>query len=487
MDVTAVTDSDKRKIELPRALREIVKILHEEGPMTYEELAQKLEKDETTVIRQVQKLLEMEIVVKVEKDNKTAVALAEGVEVDEEGNVYVPNPFEDPVEKLRELLEDAGVKGRKLRWIMRLVESNPQAFSDPNQLYDILVGAGIRRQLAQQIVKAFFGGNFMPPPGPATPGPAARAAGWGGGMYYYNTQYPPPWPPAPGPDRELLRLEMKLEKLVEELREAFRKGDEKPSFPVIRRVRVDETGKPVEVIEEPAWLAAREKSDDEIKLIVQLMERQARDREDMLKTIFTLQQETSKTIEKILSAMQQMQAQQQQQWQQVLMEMEKKRMEEQVKLREELYKRDIDWMKTLYEERIKDLQQTIEGIKNYYEEQMRKTLEELRREWEWRERLRELEERKTLRDVVVSEIKSFAEEGRQAFRELRQQLREAMEMQMKERLRAAGVPEVRGEDKRRILEALRRATGRKTEPKPQEPQEQEVEEVSIRVVGGEEG
>ena len=155
---------EKKKVELPKALREIVKLLNDKGPLTYEEIAEELNKDETTVIRQCQKLLEQEIIVKVEKSGKTAVALRDDVEVDEEGNVYLPSPFEDPMEKIKTLLEEAGVKGRKLRWIMRLVESNPEALVRPDVLFDILTGAGVRRQLAHQIVRAFFGTDIPMPP-----------------------------------------------------------------------------------------------------------------------------------------------------------------------------------------------------------------------------------------------------------------------------------------------------------------------------------
>ena len=488
-------DEEKRKIELPRALREIVKILHEEGPMTYEELAEKLEKDETTIIRQVQKLIDMEILVKVEKENKTAVALAEGVEVDDEGNVYVPSPFEDPLEKLKELLEEAGVKGKKLRWILRLVESTPTSLQNPTELYDILVGSGLRRQLAQQIVKAFFGTNvnIPQPPAPGMP-PAMRP---------YNS----PYQMNPGmqgfighwtPDRELLKLEMKLEKLVEALKE--KKSDDKPAFPVVRRVKVDEQGRPVEVIEEPAWMANR--NDESTKLLVQVMQQQAKDREEMFKTLFQIQQQTSQMIEKMLQAMQQMQQQMQEQLQKVLLESEKKRVEEQAKWKEELYKKEMEWMRQLYEEKLKEMQETIQGIQRYYEEQTKKVLEELKKEWEWRERLRELEERRGLRDVVVQELKALAEEGRETFKQMREQMREYMEATIKERMRTTGVPPVEDEEKRRIVEALRRATGRAKKPaRRQEAVEaleaeaeageqaeipEEDSNITMKIVGGEE-
>lgn len=469
---------EKRKIELPRALREIVRILADEGPKTYEELAEKLEKDETTVIRQAQKLVEMEIAVKVEKDGKAAVALAEGVEVDEEGNVYVPSPFEDPIEKLRNLLEEAGVKGRKLRWIMRLVESNPEALQQPQVLYETLVGSGIRRHLAEQIVKAYFGTNFVAPQPPMQPHPYPQYPGYG---YYQRMGYPyPPYPPSY--EKEILRLEMRLEKLLEELKE---KKEEKPAYPVIRRIKTDESGKPIEVIEEPVWAAPR--SDDSTKLIVQIMQQQQRDREEMLKTIFTLQQQTNQTIEKILSAMQQMQQQTQQRIHEILMEMEKKRLEEQAKLREEVYKRDMEWMKKFYEDRIQDLQQSIQGIKQYYEEQMKKVIEELKREWEWREKIRELEEKRGIRDIVVAEMREIAKEAREAVRQLREQMRDAMEIQLKERMKQTGVPQVAEEEKKRILEALRRATG-KPSPKPQGKEEKEAgKKVKMKIVEGGEG
>ena len=468
---------EKRKIELPKALREIVKILAEEGPKTYGELADKLEKDETTIIRQVQKLIDMEILTKIEKDGKAGVALAEGVEVDEEGNVYVPSPFEDPIEKLKQLLEEAGVKGRKLKWIMRLVETNPATLQNPQALYDTLTGAGIRRHLAEQIVKAYFGVNFVAPPPMQVPMPYQRY-----GYQQYGYGYPYGMPPSPQYDRELMRLEMRLEKLMEELRE---RKEEKPAYPVIRRIKTDESGKPIEVIEEPAWAA---RSDDSTtKLLLQMMQQQQKDREDLLKTIFQLQQETSKTIEKILSAMQQMQQQTQQQLQQLLMEMEKKRLEETSKMKEELYKRDIEWMKKFYEDKINELEQSIQGIKSYYEEQTKKIIEELKKEWEWRRKLEELEARRGIRDVVVEELREMAKEGREAFKQLREMAREYMESSIKKELRKE-VPEVTEEEKKRILEVLRRRTGKKpkAEEKPSKEKEEESKtEVKMKVVGGE--
>ena len=453
---------EKRKIELPRALREIVKILSEEGPKTYQELSERLGKDETTIIRQVQKLIDMEICVKVEKENKAGVALAEGIEVDEEGNVYVPSPFEEPTEKLKQLLEEAGVKGKKLRWITRLVETNPSTLQNPQQLYDTLIGAGIRRHLAEQIVKAFFGTDFVPLQPPAIPQ-----------VPYQRQYYPYQYYPIPGYDRDLMRLEMRLERLLEEIRE---KKEEKPSFPVIRRIKTDETGKPVEVVEEPAWF----RSDDSARLVVQVMQEQSKSREELLKTIYNLQQETGKTISRMLETIQQLQQQQQQQLQQLLLEMERKRVEEVLKTKEELYKRDAEWMERFYKDRIEDLRQTIESVKRYYEEQTKKILEDLKKEWEFKEKIRELEERKGIRDVVIGEIREVAKDLREATRDLRQQVREYMEQSIKRELRKE-VPTVTEEEKKKVLEALRRVTGVKVEEKAGEEKES-GEEIKLKVV-----
>jgi len=469
---------EKRKIELPKALREIVKILAEEGPKTYGELADKLEKDETTIIRQVQKLIDMEILTKIEKDGKAAVALAEGVEVDEEGNVYVPSPFEDPIEKLKTLLEEAGVKGRKLKWIMRLVETNPATLQNPQALYDTLTGAGIRRHLAEQIVKAYFGVNFVAPQPPMQM-PYQRYPY----QQYYGYGYSPYGPMPPGYDRELMRLEMRLEKLMEELRE---RKEDKPNYPVIRRIKTDESGKPIEVIEEPVW--ASRSDDSTTKLLIQIMQQQQKDREDLLKTIFQLQQETSKTIEKILSAMQQTQQQQQQQLQKLLMEMEKKRLEESSKMKEEMYKRDIEWMKRFYEDKIRDLEQSIQGIKSYYEEQTKKIIEELKKEWEWKEKIRELEEKRGLRDIVVEELRAAGKELRETAKDIRQHVREYVESRMKKELRKE-VPEVTEEEKKKILETLRKRAGKKPKEEKESKEEKKKEskpEVKMKIVGGEE-
>lgn len=473
---------EKRKIELPKALREIMRLISEEGPMTYEELAQKLNKDPTTIIRQAQKLLELELVTKVEKEGKTAIAVAEGVEVDEEGNAYIPSPFEDPIEKLKQLLEEAGVKGRKLRWIMRLVETNPEALQQPQVLYETLTGAGIRRHLAEQIVKAYFGTNFVAPQPPMMqpgmqPYPYYRPP-----MYQYQYYGYQPYPPVPPTvERDLVRLEMRLEKLMEEIRE---KKEEKP-YPVIRKMKVDETGKPVEVIEEPAFVAGS-RSDDMVKWMIQLMQQQQKDREDLLKTIYQIQQQQNQAIEKLVEAMKEERREFQQQMQQIMTELERKRIETEAKLREEMHKRELELMKQRYEDRIRDLEETVQGIKQYYENEFKKAIEDLKREWEWREKLREAEERKGLRDVVVSELRELAKEGRETFKLMRDQWREYMESRMKERMRE--VPEVTKEEKKRLLERLRRATGRAAREEREEKEEkEEEEEIEYKIVGGEGG
>ena len=463
---------EKRKIELPKALREIVKILAEEGPKTYEELADKLEKDETTIIRQVQKLIDMEILVKVEKEGKTAVALAEGVEVDEEGNAYVPSPFEDPVEKLKTLLEEAGVKGRKLKWIMRLVETNPATLQNPQALYDTLTGAGIRRHLAEQIVKAYFGVNFVSPQPPMQM-PYQRYPY----QQYYGYGYSPYGPmPPPSYDRELLKLEMRIEKLLEELRE---KKEEKPTYPVIRRIKTDEQGRPIEIIEEPAIPGYGHRDDTSTQLLIKMIEQRQQDRELILK----IQEENRKTIEKLTETMKGML----EKMQDMMQQQEQKYREELMKMREELIKKDAKWTEKYYKEKLDELKETIQGIKSYYEEQTKKIVEELKKEWEWRRKLEELEAKRGIRDVVVEEIRAMAKEGREAFKQLREMAREYMERSIKKELRKE-VPEVTEEEKKRILEVLRKRAGKKPkeEEKPKEEKRKESKpEVKMKIVGGE--
>lgn len=466
---------EKRKIELPKALREIVKILAEEGPKTYGELADKLEKDETTIIRQVQKLIDMEILTKIEKDGKAAVALAEGVEVDEEGNVYVPSPFEDPIEKLKTLLEEAGVKGRKLKWIMRLVETNPATLQNPQALYDTLTGAGIRRHLAEQIVKAYFGVNFVAPQPPMMPQMPYQRYPY---QQYYGYGYSPYGPmPPPGYDRELLKLEMRIEKLLEEIRE---KKEEKPAYPVIRRIKTDEQGRPIEIIEEPAIPGYGHRDNTSTQLLIKMMEQRQQDRELILR----IQEENRKTIERLAETMKEMF----EKMQGMMQQQEQKYREELMKMREELIKKDAQWTEKYYKEKLDELKETIQGLQKYYDERTKKILEELKKEWEWREKLRELEERKGIRDVVVEEIRAMAKEGREAFKQLREMAREYMERSIKKELRKE-VPEVTEEEKKRILEVLRKRAGKakpKEEEKPKERKEEESKpEVKMKVVGGE--
>ena len=441
----------KRKVELPRALRQIVKVLADEGPLTYDELAEKLEKDDTTIIRQCQKLAEMEIVVKLEKGGRAAVALADGVTVDEEGNVYMPSPFSDPVEELKSLLEEAGVKGRKLRWIMRLVESNNNALQDPNVLYDTLTGAGVRRQLAQQIVKAFFGSNWQPPVNQPTPMPGVTPRNYSQFLY---GGYPIP-PMHLSGERELLRLEMKFEKLLEELRREREKASA-PTYPVVRRIKTDESGKPVEIVEEPV-VPGMSRGEDMTKILMYIMSESNKQHNELMKYLMAIQESMRTTVEKLVESQKDIMRE----IRDAMIEQEKKRLEEMSKLREEMVRKDAEWEKRLLEEKMRELEETISSVKSYYEQQTKKIIEELRKEWEWKERLRELEEKRSLRDVVVEELRSAGKELMNAAKEMRTMMKDYMEQQLKQNIAQKQVPEVETEEKKRILEALRRATGKK--------------------------
>jgi len=456
-----LSELEKKKIELPKALREIVKLLSEESPLTYEEIATKLEKDVTTIIRQVEKLEELEIVTKVQKDNKAAVALKEDVEVDEEGNVYVPSPFEEPSEKLRRLLSEAGVRGKKLNFIMTLVESNPKTLEDPNELYDMLVGSGIRRLLAQQIVKAYFGTEFTPKP---------------------QYTYPPPYPSVVNPmimGRDSLRLELLLDKLMDEVKELKRERST-PNVPMVRRVKTDETGKPVEIIEEPIFWY---RSSDDSKYI-EIIREMSREREELLKTIFQIQQKSNETIEKVISSMKEMQQNLISEMQKQITQSEMKRMEDLMKMKEELMKKETEFTKTYYEEKLEDLKSTIQALQKHYEEKTAKLLEDLKKEWEYAMKIKELEATRSVRDVVVSEIRETTKELREAFKELREQMREYAEAQMKQVMKKE-VPQVSEEEKKKVLEVLKKKAGKEEkgkEEKKEEPKKEEKEEVKVQVV-----
>ncbi len=471
-----MSTEEKKKIELPRALREIVRILADEGIKTYAELAEKLGKDETTIIRQCQKLIELEVCVKAEKEGKAAIALADNVEIDEEGNAWVPSPFEEPQEKLKQLLEEAGVKGRKLRWIMRLCEANPQALQQPQVLYDTLIGAGIRRHLAEQIVKAYFGTNFVAPPQPPQlpiP-PNAPRPNYGYG-YGYGYQMPyNPYMPIPPMDRDRIKLEMKLERLMEEIKE-LKEKESKPhqsAYPVIREIHVTEDGKQV-VVEKPIWVASDQK---ENKALMKIMEEMAKQREETLKLVFTLQNQTKELVEKLANAQQEMFMK----FQQMMMEQEVKHKEEMAKLREEMIKRESEWKEKTYQERLRELQQTIEGLKQYYESKTQQILQELKKEWEWRKKLEELESKRGLRDVVIEEIRSIGKELVETTKEARQMVKQYMEANIKQTIAQKQVPKVAAEEKKKILDALKKRAGKATEKKEVKGEEPKVQ---LKVVG----
>jgi DNA-binding transcriptional ArsR family regulator/gas vesicle protein len=462
MSEEAESITSKKKIELPRALREIVKILAEEGVMTYEELAEKTQKDLSTVVRQCQRLEELEIIEKAQKDNKNAVKLKEDIEVDEEGNVYVPSLIEEPIDKLRRILQEAGIKGKKLNFVLTLIESNPRSLEEPNELYDTLVAVGIRRLLAQQIVKAFFGTEFAPQQMQMPMMP----------RYYYNPAYPyPPYSPFPPfmTSSQSTRLEMLMERLLEEFKEL--KNSKPQSYPTIKRIKVDEQGKPIEVIEEPAFLARSDDSSKELwKLLFEMREKEF----SMIQTIVKETREMIKDVVEKLS--------------QQVQEIDKKRSEELSKLREEVYKKELEYQRQLYTKEIEDLKDAIEGIRKHYEDRTTHLLEDLKKEWEYRLKLMELEQSKGLRDIIVGEIRETAKELRESTKEIRETFAEYMKQLMKQaKPEVKQVPQVSEEEKRRILEALRKKAQEKskeTAPETPKPESPKVE-VKLNIVEGE--
>ncbi|MCL7388719.1 MAG: winged helix-turn-helix transcriptional regulator [Thaumarchaeota archaeon] len=464
MSEEAESITSKKKIELPRALREIVKILAEEGVMTYEELAEKTQKDLSTVVRQCQRLEELEIIEKVQKDNKNAVKLKEDIEVDEEGSVYVPSLIEEPIDKLRRILQEAGIKGKKLNFVLTLIESNPRSLEEPNELYDTLVAVGIRRLLAQQIVKAFFGTEFAPQ---QMQMPMMPRYGYG-----YNPAYPYP-PPYPFMASQSPRLEILMERLLEEIKELKNSKPQSSPYPTVKKVKVDEQGKPIEVIEEPAFLA---RSDDSSKEMWKLM---FEIREKEFSTIQTIVKETREMIKDVVEKLSQQ-----------MQEIDKKRSEELNRLREEIHKKELEYQRQIYTKEIEDLKDAIEGIKKHYEDRTMHLLEDLKKEWEYRLKLMELEQSKGLRDVIVGEIKETAKELRESTKEIRETFTEYMKQTLRQaKPEAKQVPQVSEEEKRRILEALRKKAEEQEKPKETAPETPKPEspklEVKLNVVEGE--
>jgi len=468
MSEEAESITSKKKIELPKALREIVKVLAEEGVMTYEELAEKLQKDLSTIVRQCQRLEEMEIIEKVQKDNKNAVKLRDDVEVDEEGNVYVPSLIEEPIDKLRRILQEAGIKGKKLNFVLTLIESNPRSLEDPNELYDTLVAVGVRRLLAQQIVKAFFGTEFAPQ---QMQMPMMPRYG------YYNPAYPYPYPFPPFMASQNTRLEVLLERLLEEFKELKNSKPQSSPYPVVRRVKVDEQGKPVEVIEEPAFLASR--SDDSSKEMWKLLFEM---REKEFSTIQTIVKETREMLKDVVEKLSQQ-----------IQEIDKKRSEELNKLREEVYKKELEYQKQIYEKEIEDLKDAIEGLRKHYEDKMTHLLEDLKKEWEYKVKLMELEQSKGLRDVIIGEIRETAKELRESTKEIRETLTEYMKQTLRQaKPETKQVPQVSEEERKKILEALRKKVGvtpeeekpKETAPETPKPESPKLE-VKLNIVEGE--
>jgi predicted transcriptional regulator len=467
MSEEAESITSKKKIELPRALREITKILAEEGVMTYEELAEKTQKDLSTVVRQCQRLEELEIIEKVQKDNKNAVKLKEDIEVDEEGNVYAPSLIEEPIDKLRRILQEAGIKGKKLNFVLTLIESNPRSLEEPNELYDTLVAVGIRRLLAQQIVKAFYGTEFAPQ---QMQMPMMPRYG------YYNPAYPyPPYPPFPPfmSSSQSSRLEMLMERLLEEFKELKNSKPQSSPYPTIKRIKVDEQGKPVEVIEEPAFLARSDDSSKELwKLLFEMREKE-------FSTMQTIVKETREMIKDVVEKLSQQ-----------IQEIDKKRSEELDRLRGEVYKKELEYQRQLYTKEIEDLKDAIEGIKKHYEDKTTHLLEDLKKEWEYRLKLMELEQSKGLRDVIIGEIRETAKELRESTKEIRETLTEYMKQLMKQaKPEMKQVPQVSEEEKRKILEALRKKAKAEEKPKETTPETPKPEspklEVKLNVVEGE--
>jgi len=470
-----MSEEGKQLIELPKALKEIVKLLKEEGPLTYEELAQKLDKDETTIIRQCQKLIEMEVCVKIEKDGKAAVALAEGIEVDEEGNVYVPSPFEDPEEKLKQLLEEAGVKGRKLKWIMRLVSSTPDALQKPEVLFDILTGAGVKRPLAQQIVRAFFGTEFTPPspyPMPMYPMPMRTPP------YYQYPYYYMPFMPMSPMEKEVLRLESRLERLMEEIKE-IKSNRSSPQYPIVRKVRVDEHGNPVEIVEEP--VVPGSSRDDTMVTVMKMMMEQ---RDQMWKMITEVQKTTHEIVEKLSNTMKETMTQ----FINTLKEIEQQRSKEIMELKVEMEKREKEWQRQYYEEKIEEYKNTIASMQEHFSKELIRLKEEIKKDLEYQEKLKELESRKTTVEKVRDKTLEAIDDLRKDIREFSKVIKDFLESQLKQHASSI-VPKVSEEEKKAILKKLRKAVKKEESSAEEEKgseeasEERKEEEVKLRSVG----
>jgi hypothetical protein len=245
------------------------------------------------------------------------------------------------------------------------------------------------------------------------------------------------------------------------------------SYPTIRKVRVDDQGKPIEVIEEPAFIS-RDDSKEFWKMIYEIREKDNQ-------TIQQIVRETKEMINMMLNK-----------FTEQLREIDSRRTEEIAKLREEIYKKEIEYTKQLYEREVEDLKSSIDSIKRYYDEKMNEILNDLKREWEYKLKLMELEQSKGLRDVIVSEIRETSKEFREATKDIRESLTDYMKQILKSvhKPEQKQVPQVSEEEKKKILEALKKKVSSKEERKEEgvkeeKKEKEESEKIMFKMIGRE--
>lgn len=465
---TEIEVTNRKKITLQDTARRIVKLLYDQGPKTYDEIAKELEIAESTVRKWVDRLEELGIVKKFSQKGRVYVTLVDTVEVDEEGNVYIETAEETDEERLYKLLTELNVptSERRRRQLVEMWKMLPPHERTPENLFQLLTAFGVRRDAARWIVRSIFGTDplgyyhpypFGPVSGPYMPyapfrPPFGAQSGAVAGPYFM-------YPGAGAHDREIIRLELALESLKEELKR-LREEQSRPqqsTVPMIRRIKTDEHGRPIEIIEEPATLGVATRSDETlVKLIMELQKQRYEDREQFMKMFYEQQKTYTDAINRIADTLKDIINR----VNESLREQDERRREEIEKLREEMHKKDLEYMRQIYEREIEELKTTIDSVRRYYEDQTKRMLEDLKKEIEWARRLEELQRRAStfekLRDETIDTLRTLREDLRSTLREYLQQQIKLQQLQL---LRPQ-IPVVSQEEKREFVKKLKKKAKR---------------------------
>lgn len=188
------------------------------------------------------------------------------------------------------------------------------------------------------------------------------------------------------------------------------------------------------------------------ELLLRLLERSEKETLKTVELVLKMHEEQRKSTETLANAIREMADR----FTQTL-----ERLEERFREREEHLERALlELEKKRLEEKVNEYKQLVEEVRKAMAEESKRQIEMMKMEMTWKERLREAEERRSLRDVIISEARETFRELRQIARELREDFRAALEESIKQaKLKEAKVPEVTSEEKMKIIEALKSKAG----------------------------